>query len=200
MQAAHDTTIRVHPERSVPDEFAAIMEAGDTIHVAFCIGAQPHIIPLAYHFDSTEADRIYVHGRRESRVVRHLAGGASACICVTLVDGYVYSRNAMTHSMNYRSAIAFGRGSEVTDLAKKRSVFTAMTRRYIPGRTEGVHYQAATDAQLEATLVVAIEIEASSAKARRGGATGPSDADPDALGTCGVIEKRSAGVAQRPHR
>jgi len=186
-QAAARSTIRRHPERSVPEEFDAIMAAGHVAHIGFSPNGQPHVIPLTYHFDPREPDRVYVHGARESRTLQELARGAAACVCVTAVDGLVYSRTAMNHSMNYRSAICFGRGSEVTDPAIKRRVFVAMTRRYFAGRTEGVDYEAASAAQLDATIMVAIAIEDGSAKARRGGPLGPTDRDPSAIGTCGVV-------------
>jgi nitroimidazol reductase NimA-like FMN-containing flavoprotein (pyridoxamine 5'-phosphate oxidase superfamily) len=184
------TIVRRHPERSVPDEFGSIMEAASVAQVGFCVGGQPHIIPLTYQFDAAKPDVVYLHGARESRMQQVLATGAPICICVTLIDGLVYSRTAMNHSMNYRSAICFGRGEEVTDLDVKRRAFEAMTLRYFPGRTADVDYEGATAAQLEATAMFAITIEESSAKVRRGGPNGPTDADPSALGTCGVAPPR----------
>jgi uncharacterized protein len=180
------TTIRRHPERSVPDEFGAIMEAATVIQVGFCIGGQPHIIPQTYQYDAAEPDVVILHGAKESRLQHVLASGAPICLCVTIIDGLVYSKTAMNHSMNYRSAICFGRGTEITDVRRKRDAFEKMTLRYFPGRTAGVDYEAATDAQLDGISVVAIAIDDGSAKVRRGGPNGPTDADPNALGTCGV--------------
>jgi len=182
--------LRRHPERGVPHEFAAIMAAGSVVHVGFCISGQPHVIPVGYHYDAAAPDVVYLHGSRESRLLLHLATGAPASLCVTLLDGLVYSRQALTHSMNYRSAVCFGTASAVDDLAVKRCVFEAMTLRYFTGRTAGFDYEPATDAQLAATLVVALAIDERSAKMRTGGPKGPTDGDPDAFGTCGVAAPR----------
>jgi uncharacterized protein len=181
------STIHRHAERSVIEEFGAIMTAGDVAHVGFCVDDQPHVIPMTYQYDVAEPERVYLHGAQESRIMRTLARGVPVCLCVTHIDGRVYSKTAINHSMNYRSAICFGRTVEVTDPAVKRRAFVGMTKRYFPGRTENVDYEAATAAQLESTTMVALEIEEGSAKARRGGPNGPTDKDPDALGTCGVV-------------
>ncbi len=170
----------------MPDAFADIMRAGVVIHVAFCVDGQPYVIPVGYQYEDDGNGCVYLHGSPESRLMQHLATGAPVSLCVTHVDAVVYSRQAMMHSMNYRSAICFGRGHVVTDVATKRRLFEGMTSRYMAGRTAGVHYEPATDAQLESTLVVAVEIEERSAKIRTGGPGGVADKDPSAPGTAGV--------------
>ena len=120
--------------------------------------------------------------------MRHLASGAPVCVSVTLLDGLVYSRTALNHSMNYRSAVCFGRGRRVTDSAVQRTVYEAMVSRYFPGRTEGRDYAAPTAAHLESTALIEVEIEQWSAKMRTGGPLGPLDAEEGAPGTCGVVD------------
>lgn len=186
MKTADRTSIQRHPERSVPDAFAAIMGAGEVVHIAFDVGRQPHVIPVGYHYNDGGDGCVYVHGSPDSRLMKHLASGEPVCLCVTIVDAVVCSRHAMMHSMNYRSAIGFGRGKAVEDLSIKRRIFEEMTSRYIDGRTAGVDYEPATDAQLASTLVVGISIEERSAKMRTGGPTGITDNRPDAFGTCGI--------------
>lgn len=189
MTVTERSIILRHPERSVPDEFAAFMTTGFVAHVGFCMDGQPYVIPLAYHFSPAEPSRVYLHASNQSRMAEVLASGTPIAVCVTQVDGLVYSRTAMNHSMNYRSAVCFGRGREITDVETKRQVFQAMTGRYFSGRTAGVHYEPATDAQLDTTTLVALEIEEGSAKTRRGGPNGPTDNDPTAAGTCGVVQR-----------
>ena len=84
--------------------------------------------------------------------MNHMATGAPVCITVTLLDGLVYSRTALNHSMNYRSVVCFGRGGQVFDADLQRSVYQAMVSRYFPGRTEGRDYSAPTPAHLEIPL------------------------------------------------
>jgi len=186
-KTAARTVVRRHPERSVIEEFAAIMTAGEVAHVSFCVDGQPHVIPMTFQYDASDPERVYLHGASESRIMRTLSRGADVALCVTRIDGRVYSKTAINHSMNYRSAICYGRTVEVVDPAVKRAAFVGMTKRYFPGRTENVDYEGATLAQLESTTMVALEIEEGSAKVRRGGPNGPTDNDPNALGTCGVV-------------
>jgi nitroimidazol reductase NimA-like FMN-containing flavoprotein (pyridoxamine 5'-phosphate oxidase superfamily) len=181
------SVIHRHPERAVPDEAAEILAAGMVAHVGFCEDGQSFVLPMSYHYDPRRPDRLYLHGARDSRLLRLLAAGTPVCIAVTLVDGLVYSRSAFNHSMNYRSVVCFGRAKVIEDEAEQRTIFEAMTERYFPGRRAGVDYQPATAQQLAATLLVEVAIEEWSAKARRGGPRGPYDADPTAPGTSGVV-------------
>lgn len=181
------STIRTHADRSVPEEAARIFAEGHVAHVGFAEEGQPFVIPLGYQFSPETPGRIYFHGSLGSRAMRHMATGAPVCVTVTLLSGLVYSRTALNHSMNYRSAVCFGRGRRVMDEAVQRTVYEAMVSRYFPGRTEGRDYAAPTAAHLASTALIEVEIEEWSAKMRTGGPLGPLDAMEDAPGTCGVV-------------
>jgi nitroimidazol reductase NimA-like FMN-containing flavoprotein (pyridoxamine 5'-phosphate oxidase superfamily) len=181
------SAIQRHPERGVPGRAAAILAEGRVAHIGFVEGGQPFVIPMGYHFDPDEPGSLYVHGAVDSRVMRALAGGAPVSVCVTLLDGLVYSRTAFNHSMNYRSVVCFGRGRAVQDRDRQRRLYRRMVARYFPGRAPGRDYSEPTPAQLDATALVEIAIEEMSAKAREGGPLGPLDAMPGAPGSCGVV-------------
>jgi len=144
-------------------------------------------IPFGYHFEAAEPDRLYIHGSRASRALNLAASGAPLLVTVTLLDGLVYFKSAMYHSLNYRSAVCFGRGREVKGEARQRAIYDRMIQRYFDGRKPGRDYAPATSAELAATLLVEIAIEGLSAKARQHGPAGPVDSDPEAPGTAGVI-------------
>ena len=177
-----------HAERAVPQEAQAILAAGLVAHVGFVERGQPYVIPMAYHYDPTTPRTLYLHGGHASRLLRHLASGASAAIAVTLVDGLVFSRTALYHSVNYRSVVCFAHATLPLDGEVAARVLEAMIARYFPGRTAGRDYDAAPPLHLDATNVVALEIEEWSAKARRGGPLGPRDHEPDAPGSAGVLD------------
>jgi len=177
-----------HVERAVPDEAPAILAAGLVAHVAFVERGQPYVIPMAYHYDPATPSILYLHGGHASRLLRRLASGAPAAIAVTLVDGLVYSRTALYHSVNYRSVVCFARAALPLDRHAATVALEAMIARYFPGRTAGRDYEAAPPVHLDATNVIAMEIEEWSAKARRGGPLGPRDHEPDAPGTAGVLD------------
>jgi len=179
--------LRVHAERAVPEEAAAILAAGLVVQVGFAIDGQPFVIPMAYHFDPAQPELIYLHGATHSRLMRQLASGAPVCLSVTLVDGLVYSRTALFHSVNYRSAVCFGRLAPEPPREARRTLLQAMVARYFPGRVAGVDYDPIPDDHLDPTAFVALRLEEWSAKARRGGPNGPRDRDPSAPGTAGVV-------------
>lgn len=189
------TTIRQHPERAVPGRAKKFLALGYIAHVGFEQDGRPYVIPMLYHYDERWPDRIFVHGGLSSRMIEHLSKGVPACATVTELDGLVYSRDARYHSANYRSVMCFGRGCLVEDDELKQAVFVAMTSRYFPGRTAGRDYAIAPKSHLDATPVVEIVIEEISAKMREGGPKGPRDADPNASGTCGVLELRNCPMA-----
>jgi uncharacterized protein len=180
-------TLKVHPERKVPEEAPAILGAGVVAHVGFEVEGQPYVIPMTYHYDPAEPKRLYLHGAHMSRLMTHLATGAAVCVTVTLTDGLVYSRTALYHSVNYRSIVCFGRAGATPDSRRQRELLEGMIARYFPGRTAGRDYEPVPEEHLEATAFIALEIEEWSAKFRRGGPKGPRDADPLSPGTAGVV-------------
>ena len=161
-----------------------ILLRGRVAHVAFAVDGQPYVLPMTYHY---EDGTLYVHGAPASRTARALRAGTPVCVEVTLLDGLVASRDAASHSLNYRSAIVFGVAEPVKDLETKRGVMERMTLRYFPGRTAGQDYLPARDADLRSVELLAIAIEEQSAKARFGGPKGLHDADEDGSGTRYVV-------------
>ncbi len=186
MTASTRARIRIHPERSKPDEAHAILAAGLVAHVGFVQDGQPFVIPMTYHFDPERPGHLYIHGAHHSRLLLHLATGAPVCVTVTLVDGLVYSKTALFHSVNYRSVVVFGRAGAEPARSERRTLLEGMIARYWPGRTAGRDYDPIPDDHLDPTAFIALRIEELSAKVRRGGPKGPRDADPDAPGTAGV--------------
>jgi hypothetical protein len=164
------------------------MSQGVVAHVGFVEDHQPVVIPMSYHYDASHPRQVYLHGSIRSRLLQTLAGGAPVCLSVTITDGLVYSRKAMNHSMNYRSVVAFGHGTEVTDEAEKFALFDQMVRRFFPGRAPDEDYVAPPSQDLGVTSLIRVEIEDWNAKARRGGPTAPDDFNPDAPGSSGIID------------
>lgn len=182
------TTVRQHPERSVPQRAQEFLEQGQVAHVGFEQDGRPYVIPMLYHFSPARPDRIYLHSGLASRTLQQLSSGIPVCVTVTELDGLVYSRDAKYHSANYRCVMCFGRGRIFEDEEAKRAMFQDMTARYFPGRTAVRDYTPAPSSHLATTAVVEVIIEEISAKMREGGPKGPQDEQDDAPGTCGVTE------------
>ncbi len=184
---ADRAAVRVHRERAVADEAPAILAAGIVAHVAIADEHGPLVIPMTYQYDPADPMRIHLHGGHHSRLMQALGAGTRVSIGVTLIDGLVLSKTALNHSVNYRSAVVFGRAAaEQGDIEQQRALLQAMIARYSPGRTAGVDFAVIPDRDLMATAFVTIEIEQLSAKRRVGGPKGPGDDDPSVPGTSGV--------------
>ena len=190
LQISERTRIKNHPERAVPEEAAEILSAGLVAHVGFIEDGLPYVIPLSYHYDSEQSDRLYLHGSIRSRALELLAGGSPVCVTVTLTDGLVYSRKAMNHSMNYRSVVLFGTAREVTDHDEKFALFDQMVQRHFPDRLLERDYNPPPASDLGVTALVEVRIEEWNAKARRGGPTGTDDNNPEAPGSAGFTTFR----------
>lgn len=182
------TRLRVHPERSVPDEVPNILRDGLIAHVGIADEGGPVVIPMTYYVTPERPYTVYIHGAHHSRLMAYIASGKPVCITVTMVDGLVYSRTALYHSMNYRSAVCFGTARIVDDPAEQMQVSEGLVTRYFPGRAVGVDCDAVPAEHVRATAFVALEITDASAKIRRGPPKGPRDNDPTAPGSAGVIE------------
>src|SRR3954467_9271058 len=140
--------IRMHAERSAPDEADATLAAGLVAHAGFVQGGQPFVIPMTYQYDPAEPERLYLHGGHQSRLLEHLATGAPVCVTVTLLDGLVYSKTALYHSVNYRSVVCFARAAALPSPERQRAILEAMIARCYPGRTVGADYAPIPDTHL----------------------------------------------------
>ncbi len=178
------TRIRRHDDRAVPHAIETILRAGHVAHVAYCVDGEPRVIPFLYHY---EPGRIVLHGAPGSSTLGRLRSGTSVAVSVTIMDGLIASRDAETHSANYRSVVAYGTSRRLRDTDEKRRILESMTSRYFPGRTVGHDYAGATEKQLKALEVIEVVVDEAAAKARTGGPMGPRDADPDAPGTAGIF-------------
>ena len=157
--------VRRLPDRAAYDleTIHAILDEGLVCHVGFTSEAQPYVIPVNYGRDG---DRLLLHGSTGSRTMQVLAGGAPACITVTLLDGLVLARSAFHHSMNFRSVVLFGRATPLDDPGAKVAALRVISEHLLPGRWDEV--RPPNDRELAATMVLAIPIHEASAKIRTG--------------------------------
>lgn len=142
----------------------AILDAAFLGHVGFVVDAQPFVIPMLY---ARDGDALVLHGSIASRLIKQLGGGVAACISVTHVDGLVLARSHFHHSVNYRSVVAFGRATLVSDAAEKADALARFVDALIPGRA--AESRPADRNELAATHVLRFAIEDASAKVRDAG-------------------------------
>jgi len=124
---------------------------------------QPIVLPMIY---GRQGDLLYLHGNVSNNMNKHLAKGCNVCVNVTLVNGYVVARSVFHNSMNYRSAVLFGKGHLVTDEAKKLNALRIVSEHLIKGKWDDSRQP--TQAELKATSVIELDITSASAKIREG--------------------------------
>ena len=146
----------------------AIVDEALICHVAFVDEGQPFVIPTIH---ARQGDVLYLHGARASRLLKQVESRQPLCIAVTLLDGIVFARSVFNHSMNYRSAVLFGCGRLVDEPGEKLAALRLLSDHVARGRWEDSRLP--TPKELNATSVVAVNIESASAKTR----SGPPDDD-----------------------
>jgi len=163
--------LRRLPERGSYDHetIYAVIDAALLCHVAFVADGQPVSIPTLH---ARVENRVLLHGSPGSRLMRHLRGGGEVSISVALVDGLVAAKSIFHHSINYRSAVVFGKGAWVEEEDARIQALRAFSEKLLPGRWDEVRPPSAQE--LRATAIAAVEIESASAKAR----SGPPGEDP----------------------
>jgi len=158
------TTLRRLPDRGAHDRetIHAILDAGLVCHVGFVHDGRPAIIPTGY---ARVGEHLYLHGSRKNRALLATIG-AECCLEVTLLDGIVLARSAFHHSFNYRSAVIYGKGEEVTETEEKERALERFVDQVTPGRAADCRLP--SEKELEATLVVKVPLDEASAKIRSG--------------------------------
>ncbi len=139
-----------------------ILDEALVCHVGFVIDEQPCVVPTLH---IREGNSVFIHGSRVSRMLKHLAGGAPACITVTLLDGLVLARSGFHHSANYRSVVIYASGRPVEG-DRKWAILDRFVESVVPGRLADI--RPATRKEMNATTVIGFPLDEVSAKVRSG--------------------------------
>ncbi len=147
-------------ERAALDE---VLDEALICHVGFVHDGAPVVIPTIH---ARQGDVLLVHGSPASRMLRDLAGGVEVCVTVTIVDALVLSKSWFHHSLNYRSAVVFGRAVTVDDGPAKLEALRCIVEHVQPGRTG--ESRPPTAPELRQTLVLSVPLTEWSVKSRAG--------------------------------
>jgi nitroimidazol reductase NimA-like FMN-containing flavoprotein (pyridoxamine 5'-phosphate oxidase superfamily) len=169
----------------------AIVDAAYVCHIAFSDEHGAHCIPTACW---REGGYLYIHGSNGSRMLKRLAE-QECCVTITHVDGLVLARAAFNHSMNYRSAMVYGRFETVSE-ADKRPAMEAFMEHLAPGRQADV--RPGNEQEYAATTVMRIPLAEAVCKTRSGE---PKDDEEDLnlpawAGVLPLAQARRAPVAE----
>lgn len=172
----------------------AILDEAMVCHVAFVApDGRPMVIPTLH---ARDGDRLLLHGSTGSRLAQ-LARVAPVpvSVAVTLVDGIVFARSGLHHSMNYRSVVVIGEATAVTGEAAKRAALDRVVDHVAPGRASEV--RRATRKEVAATAVFAVDLAHASAKIRNAGVNDEPE-DYDLPIWAGVLPVRTVAGAPQP--
>ena len=184
--ASERTLIHRHPERGDHD-LAAIHRILDEALTCTVAWVDPEGGPRALPtIQARIDDTLYLHGSRAARAWKAVAAGAEVCVVAMVIDELVLARTSPHHSMNYRSAVVYGRAREVTDPDELVAAARAITRHVLPGREDDAAEPREKD--WRETLILAMPIEEASAKIRTGP---PSTTRPTSDSTSGRARCRS---------
>ena len=164
--------LRRKPERGSFErkDIYAILDAMPWCHVGYIIDASPIVMPT---FQWREGDHVYWHASNGGRGIK-AAADTQVCLTVSMLDGLVLARSGLHHSANYRSAMVFGRPSEITDPNVKKEKLDNLVDALYPGRS--AEMRPTSDLEIKQTMVLSLPIEEASAKIRN---TGVSDDEED---------------------
>ncbi|MEV0164523.1 hypothetical protein B0I32_122152 [Nonomuraea fuscirosea] len=152
------------------DDLYEVLDSGLICHLGVIVNGHPMVVPTGY---GRIGETLYLHGSTGASSLR--AGeGTDVCVTVTHLDGIVLARSIFHHSVNYRSAIVYGRARLVTDEDERMEGLRALAERLAPGQWDYVRKP--NRKELAATAVLALPLDEASVKVRRGG---PVDEEED---------------------
>src|ERR1700722_17859823 len=156
--------------RTEREDLYAVLDAGLICHLGVIIDGAPVVLPTGYGRDG---DTLFLHGSSANRSLTS-ADGQDICVTVTHLDGLVCARSVFHHSINYRSAMVFGRARLVAGDEERLAALQVITEQLVPGRWAAT--RGPTRKELAATAVLALPLAESSVKVRTGP---PSDEEED---------------------
>lgn len=164
MKPTAKTKISRLPKRGnfEPEVINAILDEALVCTIAYCIDGQAYQIPTGF---CRLGNKIYIHGSVKSHFLLSILD-KPVSIGVTLLDGLVMARSAFHHSMNYRSVVAFSKGTLVKDKQEIDEVLKAFTNKILPDRWD--HVRIPNEKEMKQTIVVSFTLEEASAKIRTG--------------------------------
>jgi len=160
MTADELTSLR-RADRAMPDEAAlrALLERSAFGFTATAVDGQPFQHTSLFWFDAA-AHRIYFHGARQGRMHANVLANPRVCFTVAELGRLLPADTAMEFSNEFASVVVFGQARLVESEAEKRRALQALLDKYFPDLRPGADYRPMTEAELNATAVYAIEIEA----------------------------------------
>ena len=166
MNPTPKTRVRRVPKRGAydPATLYHILDQLFMCNVGFVHEGYPVVIPTLY---GRKDNQLFLHGATTSRMLTDLKQGIEVCISVSHIQALVLARSALHHSVNYESAVIFGKAYPIEEREAKLEALKCISDQVLKGRWEEVRQPA--DNELKATQVLGISLDEASSKIRAEG-------------------------------
>ena len=141
------------------DEIHSILDASEICFIAFNVNGKAFVQPINF---GRKGETLFLHGALQNRMTNMLIESGEVCLSVMHLDSMKLTRSAFHHSVNYRSAVVFGKVRELRTNDDKIEGLKAIINHFVPNRWDFCRLP--SDNELKATKVIAIDIESASAK------------------------------------
>ena len=135
-----------------------------TAHIGFISDGRAIVIPITLWRVN---EHLYFHVANKSRLQKLLEAGEEICVSLAETTEWVMSKSAYHHSVNYRSAVLYCKGSRVVDAAEFDKAFEVIINQIEPERWQ--HIRPPNAQERKATALMKLTIQEGAFKARTGG-------------------------------
>jgi len=168
---AHDYSLEYTPlnkqrraKYAQSDEWTAeFLGRAQVGHVATHWDEQPFITPTLFWYDPDKKS-IYFHSNITGRLRTNIELHPEVCFESFISGRLLPSNIALEFSMQYESAVVFGRVRIVDDRAEQEYALYGLLRKYFPEMQPGREYRPIIEEELMRTSVYAIQVDSWSGK------------------------------------
>jgi uncharacterized protein len=136
-----------------------ILDSNEICHIAFTVEGKAHTQPINF---GRKENTIYIHGSHKNRMTDAILKAGEVVLSVFMLDGMRLSRCAYSTSVNFHSAIIFGKARNIENDEEKLVGLKTIINHFVPEHWE--HCREPNKKELKSTRVVEIKILSASAK------------------------------------
>jgi nitroimidazol reductase NimA-like FMN-containing flavoprotein (pyridoxamine 5'-phosphate oxidase superfamily) len=145
------------------DWMRAFLHRAQIARIASRWDQQPFINPTTFFYDEAN-HRIIFHSNIAGRVHSNIERHPDVCVEVSEFGKLLPSNVALEFSLQFRSAVVFGKARLIEDQTEKREVLHKLIAKYFGEMAIDKDYRSATEKELRSTSVYEIQIESWSGK------------------------------------
>jgi nitroimidazol reductase NimA-like FMN-containing flavoprotein (pyridoxamine 5'-phosphate oxidase superfamily) len=140
-----------------------LLRTARVAHISTERDGQPFITPTSFWFDE-DGHQVIFHSNIAGRLRSNIENNPRVCLEVSELGKMLPSNVALEFSLQYRSALVFGRVVLIQDSELARRALYGLIGKYFSSMSAGQEFRPITDKELRATSVYALKIEAWSGK------------------------------------